>query len=354
MNIPALKALREQLTACGGGAAMLFIDPANVSYLCSYPCRDSFLLVSAKECFYFTDFRYLEESSRAIKGCRIIQVESSLSAAVQTVCRRLKVRRLAFEPEHLTYLYYSRLSAALGQGTELFPLSDMAEGLRRVKTAREMTKIREAVRIAASALRRASRMRLAGRSEKEVAFELESYMRGLGAERPAFGIIVASGPNSSKPHHLTSERKILKNEPVLVDIGAEYQGYKSDLTRVFFSGKITPLEAKVYETVLTAQEKALEAASAGVPACEVDAAARRHIADSGYGRYFGHSLGHGVGLDVHELPRISKNENGWLLPGMVFTLEPAVYLPGKFGIRIEDMVLVGGKGTEVLSGDLDK
>jgi len=353
MNIPALKALREQLAACGG-AAMLFIDPANVSYLCSYPCRDSFLLVSLKECFYFTDFRYFEESSRAIKGCRIIQVESSLSASVQAVCRRLKLRRLAFEPEHLTYLYYSRLSAALGQGTELFPSPGMAEGLRRVKTAQEMTKIREAVRIAAAALRRASRMRLAGRSEKDVAFELESYMRGLGAERPAFGIIVASGPNSSKPHHLTSERKILKNEPVLVDIGAEYQGYKSDLTRVFFSGKITPLEAKVYEIVLTAQEKALEAAAAGVPACAVDAAARRYIADSGYGRYFGHSLGHGVGLDVHEFPRISKNENGWLLPGMVFTLEPAVYLPGKFGIRIEDMVLVSGKGTEVLSGDLDK
>jgi len=353
MNFPALKALREQL-ALNAGCSMFVMKPANVSYLCSYPCRDSFLLVSAKECFYLTDFRYFEEASRELKGCKVVRVDSSLTASVLELCRRLKIRKLAFEPDHLTVLFHSRLSEALGKYTGLLPLPGIVEGLRRVKSADELVKIRKAVYIAEETLRKASSMRLPGKSEKEVACELEFYMRSLGAEGAAFEIIVASGPNSSRPHHLTSERKILKNEPVLVDIGADFRGYKSDLTRVFFSGKITPLEAKVYETVLTAQKKALAAAAAGIAAKEVDSAARAHIEKCGYGGYFGHSLGHGVGLDVHELPRVSQNESGWLLPGMVFTVEPAVYLPGKFGIRIEDMVLITGKGAEVLSGDLDK
>ncbi|MFA5320272.1 MAG: aminopeptidase P family protein [Candidatus Omnitrophota bacterium] len=353
MNLPALIALREQL-ALNGNCSMLVVKPANVSYLCSYPCRDSFLLVGAKECFYLTDFRYFEEASREIKGCKVIRVDRSLSVSVREICRRLKIRKLAFESDHLTMLFHSRLSEALGAYTGLLPLPGIVEELRRVKSAGELSRIRKAVFIAEEALRKASAMRLPGKSEKEVACELEFFMRGLGAEGAAFEIIVASGPNSSRPHHLTSERKILKNEPVLVDIGADFRGYKSDLTRVFFSGKITPLEAKVYEIVLTAQKKALAAAAAGIAAKEVDSAARDHIEERGYGGFFGHSLGHGVGLDVHELPRVSQSESGWLLPGMVFTVEPAVYLPGKFGIRIEDMVLITGKGVEVLSGDLDK
>lgn len=353
MNTPGLKALREQLAADGSGA-MLFVNPSNVSYLCSYPCRDSFLLVSRKESFYLTDFRYLEEASRSIKGCTIVKVESSFPAAVRDICRKLKIKKLAFEPDRISFALYSRLSAALGGAVVLSPFPGVVEGLRRVKSPQEMAKIRKAVFIAAEALRRASRMRLAAKTEKEVAFELDLHMRRLGAEGPAFDIIVASGPNSSRPHHLTSDRRILKNEPVLVDIGACFGGYKSDLTRVFFSGKITPLEAKIYDIVLTAQKKALAAVAAGIPASKIDSCAREHIEKSGYGRYFGHSLGHGVGLDVHELPRLSQTESGWLLPGMVFTLEPAVYLPGRFGIRIEDMVLVTGEGAEVLSGYLDK
>ena len=165
---------------------------------------------------------------------------------------------------------------------------------------------------------------------------------------------MASGPNSAYPHHITSERKLKENEPVLVDLGVDYGGYKSDLTRVFFLGKIDTLTRKVYAIVRQAQEQALQGIEPGKTCSEIDNLARGFIENKGFGGYFGHGLGHGVGLEIHEEPHLGKKQDLRLEPGMVFTVEPAVYLPGKFGIRLEDMVLVTKKGSEVLSGSLNK
>ena len=193
-----------------------------------------------------------------------------------------------------------------------------------------------------------------GRSELEIAAELERFIRYHGAQSASFDIIVASGINSSYPHHLTSPKKLKSGESLVIDMGVNYRGYKSDLTRVFFLGKITLLVRRIYDIVRNAQQKAIARIKPGSSIREVDEAARSYIAQKGYGRYFGHNLGHGIGLEVHEAPKISSRQEGRLKEGMVFTIEPGIYLPGKFGIRIEDLVLVTKKGCEVLSGSLDK
>jgi Xaa-Pro aminopeptidase len=193
-----------------------------------------------------------------------------------------------------------------------------------------------------------------GRTEIEIAAELERFIRYNGASRSAFDIIVASGQNSSFPHHLTSQKKIKNNEPVLIDIGVDYLGYKSDLTRVFFLGKINSCLKRIYDIVVEAQNRAIKKIKPGVNISSIDAAARQYIAHQGFGSYFGHNLGHGVGIEVHEKPYISDKENGVLVPGMVLTVEPAIYLPNRFGIRVEDEILVTQKRCEVLSGALNK
>ncbi len=193
-----------------------------------------------------------------------------------------------------------------------------------------------------------------GVKEVEIVAELERFIRYQGARASAFDIIVASGPNSSYPHHLSGERKFKDNEPVLIDLGVDYQGYKSDLTRVFFLGKINVLARKVYDIVLKAQELAIRRIRPGAEMAEIDRVARAYIAKKGYAKNFTHNLGHGFGLEVHEDPRISGNEASAVKPQMTFTVEPGIYLPGKFGIRIEDMILVTSKGCEVLSGSINK
>jgi Xaa-Pro aminopeptidase len=186
-----------------------------------------------------------------------------------------------------------------------------------------------------------------------VAGELERFLRLSGASKASFDIIVASGPNSSFPHHRTGERVIRNNEPVLVDVGADYLGYKSDLTRVFFSGKINILYRNIQEIVFKARDLAIRGIKPGKLAKDIDGLARSYIAKKGYGKYFVHSLGHGVGLEVHEGPRLSSKSGNILKAGMVLTVEPAIYIPDKFGSRVEDMVIVTRKGCEVLSGILD-
>ena len=193
-----------------------------------------------------------------------------------------------------------------------------------------------------------------GAREIEIVAELERFIRYQGARASAFDIIVASGPNSSQPHHLSGVRKLKNNEPVLIDLGVDYQGYKSDLTRVLFLGKINILVRKVYDIVLKAQELAIKRIRPGAEMAEIDRVARDYIASQGYGAYFTHNLGHGFGLEVHEAPHLSGKEASAIKPKMTFTVEPGIYLPGKFGIRIEDMVLITTTGCEVISGAVHK
>jgi len=333
---------------------LIVSSPANISYLTSFASCDSYLLLSKKKNIYFTDFRYAEEVKLKLKGTAVInKFSDSVFKSIASACLNIKARRIGFEEKYVSIADYKKLKQSLKRGRNLVPVTSLIEDLRSVKEQAEIRQIRKAIKITLKALKFIKNFIKPGKKEIEVVAELERFIRYQGARAAAFSIIVASGSNSSYPHHISGERKIRKNEPVMVDIGVDYNGYKSDLTRVFFLGKINILAQDICETVLEAQKRAVRKIRAGATAREVDSAARNYIAEKGFGEFFGHSLGHGVGLEVHEKPRLSSKDNSVLMPGEVFTVEPAIYLPGRFGIRIEDMVLVTKKGCEVLSGAIN-
>ncbi len=334
---------------------LLLSLPANITYVTGHLSRDSWLLLLRNGGIYITDSRYTEEAKKSLKGSFIVtQSQSSLSDTVAAVIKELRIKRLGFEEKYLTTYAYQKLNSKLPKTTVLTPTQGIIESFREIKSPQEIKKIKKATQIAVKALKFIKKHIVPGAKEVEIAGEIERFIRYNGAQGASFEIIVASGPNSSYPHHKTSYRKICRNEPVLIDMGVEYRGYKSDLTRVFFSGRINPLVRKVYDIVAQAQELAIKAIKPAARMNKIDLAARQYIIQKGYGGFFSHSLGHGVGLEIHESPRISPKESRRLKEGMVFTVEPAVYIPGEFGIRIEDPVVVTKKGAGVLSVTLDK
>ncbi|MFH1441793.1 MAG: aminopeptidase P family protein [Candidatus Omnitrophota bacterium] len=339
--------------------ALLINSAANISYLTNYISRDSYLLISKKENIYFTDSRYTQEAKKKLNKNFVIEEigisnYKSFAVSIYEACLRLKIKKIGFEEKHLYYSQYKKLKEDIKKPLSLAPTRDIIEEIRQIKSTDEINKIKEAINITIKAFNYIKKFIIPGKKEIEIAGQLENYIRHNGATGTSFDIIVASGPNSSFPHHLTSHRKIAKNEPVLIDLGVCYRGYKSDLTRVYFSGKMFPLMGKVYQILINAQERAIKEIKPSVKIKNIDTTARQYIANEGFGGFFNHSLGHGIGLEIHELPHISPKQNSELKEGMVFTIEPGIYLPGKFGIRIEDMVLVTKKGAEILSGSLNK
>ena len=329
----------------------LLSSPPNISYLTEFSSRDAYLLISKKENFYLTDSRYTEEAKKNLsKAFTIKKINGSVFKSIADLCRSLRLSRVAFEERHLPYAEYAKIKENLGKAIDFIPTHGLVEELRQIKQPEELQKIRKATQITLAALKFIENLLVPGKKEIEIAAELECFIRYNHARSSAFDIIVASGPNSSFPHHITGQRKIKNNEPVLIDLGVDYLGYKSDLTRVFFLGKITSTFRRTYDIVARAKDLAIRKIKPAVSIKAVDIAARQYITQKGYGRFFGHNLGHGLGLEVHEEPHISGSENSRLKPGMVFTVEPAIYLTGQFGIRIEDMVLVTKKGVQVLSG----
>ena len=335
--------------------ALLVTSFANISYLVQAYCRDSYLLVSKKKNIYFTDSRYTEEARIFLKNnAQLKECNGSAFGNIAKLITGLKLKRVGFEERNLAFAEFSKIKEC-GRGKfDLIPTHSIVEDKRSIKEPQEISRLQKAADITALALGYIRQYLVPGIKEIEIVAELERFIRYQGAEAAAFDIIVAGGPNSSRPHHISGGRKLKDNEPVLIDLGVDYQGYKSDLTRVFFLGKINVLARKVYDIVLGAQELAIKRIRPGAEMAEIDRVARAYIAKKGYGKYFTHNLGHGFGLEVHEDPRISGNEASAVKPGMTFTIEPGIYLPGKFGIRIEDMVLVTRKGCEVLSGSVHK
>jgi len=334
---------------------LLVSSQANITYLSGYPGRDSYLLASPAGNILFTDSRYiLHARSKLGRAVRAQRADGDMLEAVGRACAKLRIRRLGIEERHLSCAEFRRMRHTFPSGTKFSSFGKAIEEMRQIKTPGEIAKIRKANSITIAALKSVRKFIKPGMRETEVAAHLEHAIRLGGAHTSAFNLIIASGPNSCHPHHITSHRKLKNNEPVLIDIGVDYFGYKSDLTRVFFLGKITSLMRRVYDAVCEANRLSIARVAAGVPIKDIDACARRHLARLGLAKYFKHSLGHGVGLEIHEAPRISPAEKGRLKSGMVFTVEPAVYLPGKFGIRIEDMVLVKNSACEVLSGSFNK
>src|SRR3989338_1984897 len=332
---------------------LLVSKAANVSYLSCYNIPDSYLLVSPKKAYLITDFRYVQEAERNIRGVSVFKY-NNLFGDIARLVKKLKVRRLGFDSNDLKVAEYGKIRQYAGPKIKLVDTFNLIESLRQIKEPQEVKYIKEAIGITASALKFLKGYLKPGLSELEIAGELERFIRFRGAARSAFNIIVASGPHSSFPHAPLSNRRLKPADAVLIDIGVEVKGYKSDLTRVFFSDRIQPIQRKLYQIIIGAQEKAIEAVKAGSEISKLDYASRSYIRSSGYGRYFGHSLGHGVGLEVHEEPSISAKNKSLVQEGMVFTIEPGIYLPGRFGLRVEDMVLVTKKGVEVLSGAIDK
>jgi len=322
---------------------------ANISYLTGFNSRDSYLLITKNKCIYITDSRYLQEAKKlSDRCCSIEKIIKSYPLTLAKLSAGLRIKRLGFEDRYLSYFWHRTIAAKLDRRTKFIPCCGPVEEIREVKTAREIRKIRFATKITKEALRFARGVISPGKTELEIAADLERFIKYRGGNGSAFRIIVAAGSNSSYPHHLTSKRKIQRNDIVLIDIGTDYQGYKSDLTRVFFLGKISPLVDGVFKVIKEAQTQAIKKVKPGIALRDIDLVARRRISEFGYGEYFIHNLGHGIGLEVHEAPHISSKEKKLAKVGMVFTLEPGIYLPGRFGVRIEDIVLVTEKGAVVL------
>ncbi len=352
MNL-RLKKLLQSMPKAGVDALLISSWP-NVSYISRFKGTESWALVSPKGSIFITDSRYLEQAQDEAKGFKIIlRDKKSVTEIVSDHVKLWNVKQLGFEAPIVTYSFYSALVRRVGE-KKLKATSGLVETLRLVKDEDEIRLIRRSADIAVKGFHYVKQSARPGMTERDLQGRLEYYTKTLGSEKPAFDIIIATGARSSMPHSMTNETRIKTNNILLVDMGVVYEGYHSDLTRPIFLGKMTPLHKKIFDTVWDAQRKGIAAAKPGATCADVDKACRVAIEKSGYGDKFGHSTGHGVGLEIHESPSVSSHNDTVLKPGMVITVEPGIYLPGQFGVRIEDMVLITSKGNEVLTRDLDK
>ncbi len=320
---------------------LLVTHGANVRYLTGFSSSNAGLLVEPDRMRLFSDFRYAE-AARAVEGVEFVETKRSLYAALA----ELLEGRIGFEATAVTYAAWETLR---GGGLDLVPTRGLVEALRAVKDEQELEAIRRAGAITGEAYDRFAEERFVGRSERELAHRLDELFRELGADGPAFETIVASGPNSARPHARPTDRTVEAGETVVIDAGALVHGYCADCTRTFATGPLHEELTTAYTTCLQAQLAGLDATRVGVSGVDADAAARSAIEDAGLGEKFGHGLGHGVGLEVHEGPRLSKQGEDALGAGMVVTVEPGVYVPGAVGVRIEDLVIVTDEGAEVVS-----
>lgn len=319
---------------------LLVTKPVNVLYLTGLDSSNSALLVEPERVRLFTDFRYVEKAS--LLGLEVVAVPRNLFAGIP---EHLPAR-VEFEAEHLTYSAWAALQTG---GAELVPRSELLEGVRAVKEPGELDAIRRASAITNECFARLAEERFTGRTERDIAWWIESLMHELGADAPAFPAIVAAGANGASPHANSGDRVIEVGQTVVVDAAAKVDGYCSDCTRTFATGELPEELARSYEVCLRAQEASLAATVAGSVGRDVDAVARDAIGAGGLGELFGHGLGHGVGLEVHEQPRLRPESEDVLAVGGVVTVEPGIYHPGVGGIRIEDLVVISEDGPEVLT-----
>jgi len=342
-----LKRLRALLSKEGLGA-ILVTNLRNIYYLSGFTGSNALLVVKEGSCDFYSDFRYKEQSAREVRQARIrIPKGSLLDAAVKESGLR-RVRRVGCEAVDLRLATYTKLRNALG-GRKLAAKADLVERLRRVKDAGEIAAMQRAAGIADRAFQEVCRKLRPGKKEREVALEVDYLMRQSGAQRTAFETIVASGPNGALPHARPGERKIRKGDLVVFDLGAVWGEYCSDMTRTVAVGGLSPKQRRMYDLVHRAQQAGLQAVTSGTRAADVDRAARQVIEKEGLGKTFGHGLGHGVGLDVHEAPSLNGKSADRLEPGMTVTVEPGIYLAGWGGIRIEDLVVVRKGAPELLT-----
>jgi Xaa-Pro aminopeptidase len=331
--------------------ALLVREPVNLRWLTGFTGTNGLAVVEARPGggrHFVTDFRYVEQAGQEVADFERHRGERDLLDGLGEVLPSRRPLRLGFDDAHVSVRDHRRLREAL-EGVELVAAGGLVERLRAVKDPDELGRIRAAAALADDALWAVLEQGLAGRTEAEVALQLESEMRRRGAQQASFPPIVAAGPHGALPHAEPRDVPIPEHALVVVDWGAQLDGYCSDCTRTFATGEVDAEAEDVYAVVLRAQLAGLEAVRPGVTGREADATARAIIEEAGHGERFGHGLGHGVGLEVHEAPRLSKAGEDALEAGNVVTVEPGVYLPGRLGVRIEDLVVVTEDGREVLS-----
>ena len=345
-------------------AGVILTDGYNIDYLSGYKGHTGMLLVMCEEAYILTDSRYIEQAQLEAPCCQCVDIGmDGYSKTVKklideklatkeisiedTVIDQAYIPVFGFEDKSISYTQYKALSDILKDTVKLQELGDVINKLRMIKSKDEIDLIAMAENIGDQAFNHIINYIEVGMTEKQVALELEYTMKSLGADGLSFDTIVASGTNSSMPHAVPSDRVIEAGDFVTLDFGCIYKGYCSDMTRTVYMGdELTEEQLEVYTTVLNAQKEALKAIKPGVICSDVDKIARDYIASAGYGEYFGHGLGHGVGLFIHEEPRFSRTCDVVLEPGMVLSVEPGIYLPGKFGVRIEDLIVVTEDGYE--------
>jgi Xaa-Pro aminopeptidase len=349
---PRAQALVEALPDAGVDV-LLVTELVNVRYLTGYSGSNGLALVGPRTRTFITDFRYVEQAAEEVDSSfeRRRATQDLLDAIPDALAAGSGAgpTRLGFEDAHVSVRQHGRLRELLPEQVELVAAGNLVERLRAVKDPDEVARIRDATELADAAFERLIANGLAGRTEREVAIALEDEMRALGAQRPSFETIVATGPHGALPHAQPRDVVIGPGELVVIDWGAQLDGYCSDCTRTVATGDPGEEAKEAYDLVLEAQLAGVAAVKAGEGGREVDAVAREVIDAGGHGEHFGHGLGHGVGLDIHESPRLSQRSEDELRAGNVVTVEPGVYLPGRFGIRIEDLVVVTEDGCEILT-----
>lgn len=329
--------------------AVLISQPENRRYLTGFTGSAGWLVLTHDRAAFATDFRYLEQFGRESPGFELVKIKTKFVDTLPDMLDNLGVKRLGFESQHVTVDDHCTWQRAT-EDVAWVALKDTVEKLRMVKDEGEIEILRRSAVLTDAAFARLLEVIEPGMTELEAAWVIESAMRTMGASKVAFDLIVASGPNGALPHAQPGNRKIAEGEPIVIDIGSIVDGYCSDMTRTICLGEASAKYEQVWDIVLEAQQAALDALCAGMTGKEADSLARDVISRAGYGEQFGHGLGHSVGLAVHENPRASKLSEDILEAGMSLTVEPGIYLPGEFGVRTEDLVIIREKGIEILSG----
>ena len=337
--------------------ALILTSPTARRYITGFPSSAGLALITPGECFFFTDFRYIEAAQAQVRGLTVRLSTRDESARKQAIdiLRDLNAADIGFEADAMTAAEredWERLWRQTSAATDLRlrPAQELPHSLRLRKDADELAAIEAAQRIAERALSEVvGQVLRSGLTERQVCAELVYRLHLYGADGPSFPPIVASGPHSALPHAQPGDRALQRGDCVILDMGASLDGYCSDMTRTVFLGKVSDEQRRVYDAVLRAQTAGIAAVKAGAAGREIDAAARQVIADAGHGDHFGHGFGHGVGLEVHERPGVNPSGETPIPAGAVITAEPGIYLPGQFGVRIEDLLVVTETGSRNLT-----
>ena len=333
-----IDALREQLLKQGLDS-FIVLNPANRFYLSGFSGSAGILLITLKDCFLITDFRYIEQAEQEASFFQIIQYKKSTNETINELSKKLSLDKMGFEEDYITYSQYKNLHIELKE-INLFATEQIIEKIRMIKDNIEIKFISKAATIADEAFNHILKIIKPGKTEREIALELEFQMLSKGASKTSFETIVASGTRSALPHGIASEKRIENGDFVLMDFGCVYNQYCSDMTRTIILGDADSKQREIYDIVLEAQSLALKNLKAGKKTKDVDALSRNYIKEKGYADNFGHGLGHSLGLDIHEKPSLSPRDEHILKNNMLMTVEPGIYIPNWGGVRIEDLVVI--------------